>query len=129
MEQTPDEARFERIEASHEFITGLVAGIAITQQKLGEAQLRTEYALTGAVEYMDREHKRLLTAQVIMSDEMRKLAEAQAKTEGHIDALAVKSAETQGKLDALIHMWDDWIKERGGKNGKPTPEPPPSAQL
>ena len=55
-----------------------------------------------------------------------KLTESQATTEQHINELSVKSAETQGKLDALIDMWDKMIRERGGKNGKPAPEPPPA---
>ena len=55
------------------------------------------------------------------------VAVTQAKTAEHIDILTVKSAETQDKLDALIRMWDDWIKDRGAKNGAPAPEPPPAA--
>ncbi|MFN0106282.1 MAG: hypothetical protein ACKV2U_29845 [Bryobacteraceae bacterium] len=99
------EARFNRIEA--------------VLERLADAQLRGEYALTDAVEHMARSHKQLLTAQVLMVDEHRKLAEAQTRTEKHMDELSIKSAETQGKLDALIHMWDNWIRERGGKNGTP----------
>jgi len=50
-----------------------------------------------------------------------------AETQNKLDALILKSAETQDKLDALIHMWDNWIKGRGAKNGAPTPEPPSAA--
>ena len=108
-ERDPTVLRFERIEAAHEFLTGIVAGIGVAQQKIEEAQLRTDFAMTQ------------------VGEQMRKLAEAQTRTEGHMDILMVKSAETQGKLDALIDMWDDWIVENGknGKNG--APEPPPSA--
>ena len=63
---------------------------------------------------------KLAGAQAKQAGMMANLAEAQTKSE-------TAQAETQGKFDALIHMWDDWIIERGGKNGKPTPEPPPSA--
>ena len=28
---------------------------------------------------------------------------------------------TQGKLNVLIHMFDEMIRERGGKNGAPVP--------
>jgi hypothetical protein len=109
-EQDPTVLRFERIEAAHEFLTGIVAGTAVTQQKLEESQLRTEFALTQ------------------IGEQMRKLAEAQTRTEVHMDQLAVKSAETQGKLDALIDMWNNWIVENGknGKNGSPAPQPPPA---
>ena len=135
-EQTPDQARFERIEAAHEFLTGIVAGTAVTQQKLEEAQLRTELAFTKveeaqlrtqtalneAVEHMARGHRELHTAQVIMYDEMGKLARAQAKSE-------TAQAETQGKLDVLIDMWNNWIVENGknGGKGNPAPRPPPAA--
>ena len=106
------EARFKQIEA--------------TLAQLAQAQLRGEYALTDAVEQMARGHKLLLTAQVLLIDaqaqsetRMNALSEAQAQTEKSMNALSIKSAETQEKLDALIHMWDDWIRERGGKNGTP----------
>ena len=121
-EQTPEDRRFERIEAAHEFLTGIVAGIGVAQTKTEEAQLRTQYALTEAVEHMVREHKFLLTAQVLMADAQTRLTEAQAKSE-------LAQAETQGKLNVLIHMWDNWIVENGGKNGNPAPGPetPPAA--
>ena len=60
-EQTPDQARFERIEKAHEFLTGIVADIGVAQQKIDEAQLRTEFSLTQ------------------VGEQMRKLAEAQVK--------------------------------------------------
>jgi len=106
------EARFERIE--------VVLG------QLAQAQLRGEYALTDAVEQMARGHKQLLTAQVLMVDAQAQsekridsLALRMESLARHMDELSIKSAETQGKLDALIHIWDDWIRERGGKNGSP----------
>ncbi|MBI2688326.1 MAG: hypothetical protein HYX27_18645 [Acidobacteria bacterium] len=113
------EERFQRIEAALEKIT--------------QAQLRGEYALTDAVEQMARSHKQLLTAQVLMSEDMRSLAASQKLADEGIAALAARiaalaeaqtksefaQAETQGKLDALIHMWDDWI--RGRANGGPKP--------
>ena len=119
--QTQDQARFERIEKAHEFLTGIVAGTAVTQRKLEEAQLRTEIALNEAVEHMARGHRERHTAQVILYDEMGKLARAQAKSE-------TAQVETQGKLDVLIDMWNNWIVENGknGKKGTPAPQPPPA---
>lgn len=110
-EQDPTERRFERIEAALEFLAGSVAGIAVTQQKIEEAQLRTEFSLTQA------------------GEQINKLAAAQTKSEEHINVLAIKSAETQGKLDVLIDMWNNWIVENGknGKNGNPAPQRPPAA--
>jgi len=99
------EARFARIEA--------------VLERLTEAQLRGEQRLTDAVEQMAVGHKQLVMAHAVIADEVRKIAEAQAQTEVSMKALSIKSAETQEKLDALIHMWDDWIRERGGKNGAP----------
>ena len=114
-EQDPAARRFERIEAALEFLAGSVAGIAVTQQKIEEAQLRTEFSLTQAGEQINK----LAAAQTT-------LAAAQTKSEEHIDALAIKSAESQGKLDALIDVVDKWIREHGAKNGAPPPEPPPA---
>jgi hypothetical protein len=42
------------------------------------------------------EHKRLLTAQVILTDRMDRLTEAQERTEAH--------------LDVLTRTMDEWIK-------------------
>jgi len=112
MEQVYD-ARFERIEKALEILAVASAG------NEGHA-----VALFHATEALAAGQKQLLTAQILMVDSQRnaderiaKLAEAQTKTE-----LAMQ--ETQGKLDALIHMWDDWIRERrngGPKNGPPKP--------
>lgn len=110
------EARFTRIEA--------------TLERLADAQLRGEYALTDAVEQMARSHKQLLTSQVLMVDEIRKLAEVQAK-QAEVQA---KHAEVQGKhavehddlkekLHLLFDVVDTWIREHG-KNGNPTPADP-----
>jgi len=44
------------------------------------------------------EHKRLLTAQVLLTDRMDKLAAAQAHTDG--------------RMGVLIQMMDDWIKRQ-----------------
>ena len=124
------EARFTRIEA--------------TLERLADAQLRGEYALTDAVEQMARSHKQLLTSQVLMVDEIRKLAEVQAKQAEvqakHAEVQAkqaevqAKHAEVQGKhavehddlkekLHLLFDVVDTWIREHG-KNGNPTPADP-----
>ena len=117
------EARFTRIEA--------------TLERLADAQLRGEYALTDAVEQMARSHKQLLTSQVLMVDEIRKLAEVQAK-QAEVQAkhaeVQAKHAEVQGKhavehddlkekLHLLFDVVDTWIREHG-KNGNPTPADP-----
>lgn len=44
-----------------------------------------------------REHRQLLTAQVLLTDAQKGLAEA-------MTTLALKSAETEDKLNALIHI-------------------------
>lgn len=45
------------------------------------------------------EHRRLLTAQVVLTDRMDKLAAAQAHTDE--------------RMSVLIRMMDDWIKRQG----------------
>jgi hypothetical protein len=52
-----------------------------------------------AHENFEREHKDLLTAQVVLS--------------GHMDELSVKLAEVTDKLNGLIGVVDDFIKRRG----------------
>jgi predicted nucleic acid-binding Zn-ribbon protein len=94
------EARFVRIEA--------------TLERLADAQLRGEYALTDAIEQMARSQKQLLTAQVLLTD-------AQRITERQIEILALKRAETEDKLNALIDIVDRQTRHRGG-SGQPANE-------
>lgn len=107
---TPEGRRFERIEAAHEFLTGIVAGIAVTQEKIGEAQLRTEFALAQT------------------GQQMKQLAAAQTSSEGRIEALAamnaIRAAEHDDLKDKLHVLYDDvdkWIREHGAKNGAAPP--------
>ena len=70
---------------------------------------RTERRLTRLEEFVEvlanehiqfaEEHRRLLTAQVILTDRMDRLAAAQAHTDE--------------RLAVLIRMMDDWIKRQG----------------
>lgn len=89
-------ARFERIENVLEFLAN------------GQKQLLTSQVLmTDQVDKIAKAEERLTEAQA-------KLAEAHAKTE-------VSLQETQDKLNALIHMWDDWIRERRAQGGDGPP--------
>jgi hypothetical protein len=58
-----------------------------------------------------------------LDEAMANLANAQAETKRIMNYLAMKSAETQRNFDALIQTWNEWIRNRGSRNGKP--EPPP----
>ncbi len=49
------------------------------------------------------EHKRLLTAQVVLTDRMDKLAQAQARTDEQL-------RDTDKRLGVLMQMMDEWIK-------------------
>ena len=70
---------------------------------------RTERRLTRLEEFVEvlanehiqfaEEHRRLLTAQVILTDRMDRLAAAQAHTDE--------------RMAVLIRMMDDWIKRQG----------------
>lgn len=51
------------------------------------------------------EHKRLLTAQVVLTDRMDKLT-------GRMDELAQAQIHTDERLSVLIQMMDDWIKRK-----------------
>jgi hypothetical protein len=74
---TEYEARFTRIES--------------TLELLAKAQLRGEYALTGAEEHMARSHKQLRTAQVLMVGELAKLVPAQTRSVSEIDLVGLDS--------------------------------------
>ena len=70
---------------------------------------RTERRLTRPEEFVEvlanehiqfaEEHRRLLTAQVILTD--------------RIDRLAAAQAHTDERMAVLIRMMDDWIKRQG----------------
>ena len=107
---TPEGRRFERIEAAHEFLTGILAGIAVTQEKIGEAQLRTEFALAQT------------------GQQMKQLAAAQTRSEERMEALAAMNAiraaehdDLKDKLHVLYDIIDKWIREHGAKNGADAP--------
>jgi hypothetical protein len=57
------------------------------------------------VEVMAEEHKRLLTAQVVLTDRMDKLAEAQVRTNEQL-------RHTDKRMGVLIGMMDDWIRRQ-----------------
>ena len=167
-ERSPEDRRFERIEAAHETLAKALAAFAsdshtafaalnISQQHRMEeiqrivAQLGKRDTDVHALFELKKDQDKKLNAltsfmtelaisqtaaelqigkiagaQVKLTESQTKLTESQATTEQHINELSVKSAETQGKFDALIDMWDKMIRERGGKNGNPAPEPPPA---
>jgi hypothetical protein len=52
------------------------------------------------------EHRRLLTAQVVLTDRMDKLTE-------RMDKLAAAQAHTDERMGVLIGMMDDWIRRQG----------------
>lgn len=93
------EARFTRIESALE--------------KLVEVQTLQGGNLETLVEVQTRMAENIEAIQTRFEKPaatMDRLAEAQAKSE-------LAQAVTQSKLDALIHMFNNWIRERGHKNG------------
>lgn len=111
-------ARFERIEAYQEATARDIAAISATQRDHSATQRDHKSTL--------REHTAEIAKLFKLNGEIirggKALLGAQKKSNKKMEELAVKSAETQGKLDTLILVGDDWIRERGGKNGgsKPT---------
>lgn len=103
-------ARFERIENVLEFLAN------------GQKQLLTAQVL------MTDQVGKIAKAQVQLTDAQAQLAEAQAHSAEALAQLAAEQAktevslrETQDKLNALIHMWDDWIRERRAQGGDGPP--------
>ena len=52
------------------------------------------------------EHKRLLAAQVVLTDRMDRLTD-------RMDKLAQAQTHTEERMSVLIRMMDDWIKRQG----------------
>ena len=59
---------------------------------------------------IEQEFRRLLTAQVLLTD-------AQRQTEEKLNALADAQRQTEEKLNALIGVVDGWIREQ--RSGRP----------
>ena len=51
------------------------------------------------------EHKRLLTAQVVLTDRMDKLTD-------RMDRLVQAQTHTEERMSVLVQMMDDWIKRQ-----------------
>jgi hypothetical protein len=62
------------------------------------------------------EHRRLLTAQVLLTDRVDKLAERMEegfrKLTERMDTLAEAQADSEQRLGVLIQTMDDWIKRQ-----------------
>ena len=58
------------------------------------------------------EHKRLLTAQVVLTDRMDKLTDRMDKLTDRMDKLIQAQTHTEERMSVLIQMMDDWIKRQ-----------------
>jgi hypothetical protein len=70
------------------------------------------------------EHRALLTAQVLLTDRMDKLtgtmqelAESQKQTDERMKELAESQKHTDERMGILIHMMDEFIRNRGDQSG------------
>ena len=139
MEQTPEERRFERIEAAHETLAKAVASLATDSHSAFSNMNATQrFLIDENIRMLTRIDKRdndvsalALAAKALIDVQTMQGKNLQSVIDltGTLIAAQAKSdlaqAETQGKLDALIDMWDRSIRERGAKNG--SPQPPPAA--
>jgi len=71
-----------------------------------EPLVRSPAHLLESQSTLEREHKNLLRAQVVMSDSIDQIAIAHAKTETALAALTIRVEETTDKLNALISLVD-----------------------
>ena len=69
-----------------------------TERRLTRLEEFVEVLANEHIQFAE-EHRRLLTAQVLLTDRMDKLAAAQAHTDE--------------RMGVLIRMMDDWIKRQG----------------
>jgi hypothetical protein len=58
------------------------------------------------------EHKRLLTAQILLTDDMGKLTNRVDKLTNRMDELAQAQIHTEERLGILMRMMDDWVKRQ-----------------
>jgi CII-binding regulator of phage lambda lysogenization HflD len=58
------------------------------------------------------EHKRLLTAQVVLTDRMDKLTDRMDKLTDRMDKLIQAQTHTEERMSVLIQMMDGWIKRQ-----------------
>ena len=58
------------------------------------------------------EHKRLLTAQVLLTDRMGNLAAVQARNDEQFRQTDEQLRQTAERLNVLIRMMDEWIKRQ-----------------
>ena len=139
------EARWARIEALQEANTRDIAALTASQRSHSRdiaaltASQRSHASDIAALTASQRSHASDITELYKITGEIADGQEAlqtsQQKTEKAMEVLAtamadlavaqkiseLAQAETQGKLDALIHMWDDWIRDRSGIKGAPGP--------
>ena len=60
----------------------------------------------------EEEHKRLLIAQVVLTDRIDRLAELQSKTAERMDGMAEFQKHSDERLDALIAVVDEIVRNR-----------------
>ena len=96
------QSRLDRIEAMFERAEKLNAERAATADKLNADRAAANEA---AHDWFEAEHKRLLTAQILMNGAMQKMAEG-------MTSLEIKMEETTGKLNALIDTVDGIIRNK-----------------
>jgi hypothetical protein len=85
-------------------IKGAMNGDAENGRRLTRLEEFVEVLANEHIQFAE-EHKRLLTAQVVLTDRVDKLAQ-------RMDALAEAQAHTDQRLGVLIQMLDDWIKRQ-----------------
>jgi hypothetical protein len=109
----------EEINRKFDTVAGLIADVAVNQQKAGERMNRTdervsriERVLTLAIRAGQRERRQWRERHASLVDAQARTEEAQARTEAALTRLAEAQAHTDSRLDALI----DIVRE--GRNGK-----------
>ena len=113
--------RLDRLAERHEALTQSVELLLASQREMTagfEKQIaesaRFERRIADEHVEFAAEHRRLLTAQVVLTDRLDKFIEVQAKSHAELDRkmqeLTEKQSETTGKLNALIAVVDGVVR-------------------
>ncbi len=80
-----------------------------TGRRLTRLEEFVEVLTNAHIEFVE-EHKKLLTAQILLTDQMKETDRRMKETDQRLKELKEQSAHTDERLGILIKMMDEWIR-------------------